>query len=115
MAVDPMMMGAGPMIPPPPVAAAPVAPMADVPPAVGALPGIAQLAQEQTMQMLEEQRRMEDMREKMQRDMMMLIAAMPTPNPAGEAAVSTPMTPMMGGSGAPMMGGAPMGDMEGGY
>lgn len=116
MAVDPSMMGAGPMIPPPPMA--PPAPTmgAAAPPAVAALPGIAQLAQEQTMQMLEHERQMAEMQEKMQKEIMMLIASLPTPNPAGAAAVSAPLTPMMGGVG---MGAAPMGGMgmetEGGY
>ena len=88
------------MIPPPPAA-----PMGDVPPAVGALPGIAQLAQEQTMQMIEHQRQMEDMKERMQKEIMLLIASMPTRNPAGEAAVTTPAPPMMSGEGmgSPMM------------
>jgi hypothetical protein len=50
---------------------------------------------------------------------MMLISSLPTPNPAGEAAVSTPMTPMMSGAGAGMgdsaaPGAADLG-MEGGY
>jgi len=40
---------------------------------------------------------------------MMLIASLPTPNPAGEAAVSAPLTPMM--SGADTGSAAPMGDM----
>lgn len=117
-----MMMGAGPMIPPPPMGApmAPSAPGAPVPPAVEALPGMAALAQEQTAMMAEEQRRMMEIQQRMQKEMMLLIASLPTPNPAGEAAVSTPMTPMMGGP-APMgeagpMGGEPMDDdMAGSY
>ena len=132
MAVDPAMMQAGmgaPMIPPPPMGAPmmPPAPTTGAPPAVEALPGIAQLAQEQTMQMLEHERQMAEMQERMQKEIMLLIASLPTRNPAGEAAVSTPMTPMMGGAGmgepaAPMGGGSmgaapsmPMGGSDLGY
>ena len=65
------------------------------------------------MQMLEHERQMAEMQERMQKEIMLLIASLPTRNPAGEAAVSTPMTPMMGGAGmgepAAPMGGAPMG------
>lgn len=117
MAVDPSMMGAAPMIPPAPVA--PPAPTGDVPPAVAALPGVAALAQQQSLQMADHQRQMAMMQEQMQKEIMLLIASLPTPNPAGEAAVSTPMTPMMAGAGAPaapmtqqatgMMGAAPIG------
>jgi hypothetical protein len=66
--------------------------------------------------MMEQERQAAMMQERMQKEIMMLIASLPTPNPAGEAAVSTPMTPMMGGGAAPM--GAPMGGAmggEGGY
>lgn len=126
MAVDPSMMGAGPMVPPPPMPAAPApAGGASVPPAVAALPGIADLAQQQSLQMAEHQRQMAMMQEQMQKEIMMLIASLPTPNPAGEAAVSTPTTPMMSGMGAPaapmteqatgMAGAAPIGGMGGGY
>jgi hypothetical protein len=45
---------------------------------------------------------MQMMQEEMQKQIMMLISSLPTPNPAGEAAVSTPMTPMMSGAGAGM-------------
>lgn len=76
-----------------------------VPPAVAALPGMADLAQAQTMQMADHQRQMQAMQDEMQKQIMMLIASLPTPNPAGEAAVSTPMTPMMSGAGSTM--GAP--------
>ena len=113
MAVDPAMMAAGmsaPMIPPPPMntpMAAPAAPMGGAPPAVEALPGIAALAQQQTIEMLQHEKQMMEMQERMQKEIMMLIASLPTPNPAGEAAVSTPMTPMMSGS--------DMGGMAGGY
>jgi len=112
-------MGAGPMIPPPPMGApmgmpmAPPAPGGPVPPAVAALPGMAELAQAQTMQMADHQRQMQAMQQEMQNQIMMLIASLPTPNPAGEAAVSTPMTPMMSGAGAGMGGSAaPMGDAD---
>ena len=103
MAVDPAMMAAGmgaPMIPPPPMAAPmmPPAPTTGAPPAVEALPGIAALAQQQTIEMLQHEKQMMEMQERMQKEIMMLIASLPTPNPAGEAAVSTPMTPMMSGS-----------------
>lgn len=100
MAVDPMMMQAGmgaPMIPPAPMAAPMAAPTTGAPPAVEALPGIAALAQQQTIEMLQHEKQMMEMQERMQREIMMLIASLPTPNPAGEAAVSTPMTPMMSG------------------
>ena len=112
MAVDPAMMAAGmgaPMIPPPPMAAPmmPPAPTTGAPPAVEALPGIAALAQQQTIEMLQHEKQMMEMQERMQKEIMMLIASLPTPNPAGEAAVSTPMTPMMSGS--------DMGGMAGGY
>ena len=113
MAVDPAMMAAGmgaPMIPPPPMGAPmapPAAPMGGAPPAVEALPGIAALAQQQTIEMLQHEKQMMEMQERMQKEIMMLIASLPTPNPAGEAAVSTPMTPMMSGS--------DMGGMAGGY
>ena len=112
MAVDPAMMAAGmgaPMIPPPPMAAPmmPPAPTTGAPPAVEALPGIAALAQQQTIEMLQHEKQMMEMQERMQKEIMMLIASLPTPNPAGEAAVSTPMTPMMRG--------ADMGGMAGGY
>lgn len=111
MSVPPNMLGAGPMIPPPPMGApmgmpmAPPAPGGPVPPAVAALPGMAELAQAQTMQMADHQRQMQAMQDEMQKQIMMLIASLPTPNPAGEAAVSTPMTPMMSGAGSTM--GAP--------
>lgn len=101
-------MGAGPMIPPPPMGApmgmpmAPPAPGGPVPPAVAALPGMAELAQAQTMQMADHQRQMQMMQDEMQKQIMMLISSLPTANPAGEAAVSTPMTPMMSGAGAGM-------------
>lgn len=103
MAVDPAMMAAGmgaPMLPPPPMGAsmAPPAPTTGAPPAVEALPGIAALAQQQTIEMLQHEKQMMEMQERMQKEIMMLIASLPTPNPAGEAAVSTPMTPMMSGS-----------------
>ncbi len=108
MAVDPAMMAAGmgaPMLPPPPMGAPmaapmapPAAPMGGAPPAVEALPGIAALAQQQTIEMLQHEKQMMEMQERMQKEIMMLIASLPTPNPAGEAAVSTPMTPMMSGS-----------------
>lgn len=107
-------MGAGPMIPPPPMGApigapigapmglpmgapmgAPPAPGGPIAPAVAVLPGMAELAQAQTMQLAEHQRQMQVMQDEMQNQIMMLIASLPTPNPAGEAAVSTPMTPMM--------------------
>ena len=104
MAVDPSMMGAPPMMPPAPMSAPP-APGGPIPPAVAALPGMSQLAQAQTMQMMDQQRQMAMMQEEMQKQMMMLISSLPTPNPAGEAAVSTPMTPMMSGAGSTM--GAP--------
>lgn len=92
-------MGA-PMVPPPPMAAPmmPPAPTTGAPPAVEALPGIAALAQQQTIEMLQHEKQMMEMQERMQKEIMMLIASLPTPNPAGEAAVSTPMTPMMSGS-----------------
>ena len=112
-------MGAGPMIPPPPMGApmgmpmAPPAPGGPVPPAVAALPGMAELAQAQTMQMADHQRQMQMMQDEMQKQIMMLIASLPTANPAGEAAVSTPMTPMMSGAGAGMGdSAAPMGDAD---
>ena len=108
MSVPPNMMGAGPMIPPPPMGApmgAPPAPGGPIAPAVAALPGMADLAQAQTMQLAEHQRQMQVMQDEMQKQIMMLIASLPTPNPAGEAAVSTPMTPMMSGAGSTM--GAP--------
>lgn len=107
MAVDPAMMAAGmgaPMLPPPPMNAPmaapmmPPAPTTGAPPAVEALPGIAALAQQQTIEMLQHEKQMMEMQERMQKEIMMLIASLPTPNPAGEAAVSTPMTPMMSGS-----------------
>ena len=112
MAVDPAMMAAGmgaPMLPPPPMGAPmmPPAPTTGAPPAVEALPGIAALAQQQTIEMLQHEKQMMEMQERMQKEIMMLIASLPTPNPAGEAAVSTPMTPMMSGS--------DMGGMAGGY
>jgi hypothetical protein len=66
---------------------------------------MAELAQAQTMQMADHQRQMQMMQEEMQKQIMMLISSLPTPNPAGEAAVSTPMTPMMSGAGSTM--GAP--------
>lgn len=95
---------AAPMIPPAPMGAAPMgAPMAPpmmpqtgAPPAVEALPGIAALAQQQTMEALQHEKQMMEMQERMQKEIMMLIASLPTPNPAGEAAVSTPLTPMIG-------------------
>jgi hypothetical protein len=71
-------------------------------PAAAALPGMAQLAQAQSAQMMQIQ-------DEMNKQIMMLIASLPTPNPAGEAAVSAPLTPMM--SGADTGSSAPMGDM----
>ena len=97
------------MIPPPPMGApmgAPPVPGGMVPPAVAALPGMADLAQAQTMQMADHQRQMQAMQDEMQKQIMMLIASLPTANPAGQAAVSTPMSPMMSGSNMDM-GGAP--------
>jgi hypothetical protein len=137
-AVDPNMIGAGPMIPPQPGNTLgmnlPSMPMQQMPapgspPAVEALPGIAQLAQEQTMQVLEQERQMMEMQERMQKEIMLLIASLPTKNPAGQAAVSTPLPPAMSGAGmgapsAPMgmsgmgdemMPSAPMGGELGGY
>jgi hypothetical protein len=80
-------------------------------PAAAALPGMAQLAQAQSAQMMQIQ-------DEMNKQIMMLIASLPTPNPAGEAAVSAPLTPMMGGadtgSAAPM-GDMPMGGGSGAY
>jgi len=95
------MMGAGPamMAPPAPM---PPAPGGFVPPAAAALPGMAQLAEAQSAQMMQIQ-------DEMNKQIMMLIASLPTPNPAGEAAVSAPLTPMM--SGADTGSAAPMGDM----
>lgn len=94
-------MGAGPamMAPPAPM---PPAPSGFVPPAAAALPGMAQLAEAQSAQMMQIQ-------DEMNKQIMMLIASLPTPNPAGEAAVSAPLTPMM--SGADTSNAAPMGDM----
>ncbi|CAB4187495.1 hypothetical protein UFOVP1158_26 [uncultured Caudovirales phage] len=108
MSVPPNMMSAGPAIPPPPMGApmAPPPPGGMVPPAVAALPGVSQLAQAQTMQMMDHQRQMQMMQEEMQKQIMMLVASLPTSNPAGEAAVSTPMSPMMSGNNMDM-GGAP--------
>ena len=71
-------------------------------PAMAALPGMAQLASAQSAQMMAIQ-------DEMNKQIMMLIASLPTPNPAGEAAVSAPLTPMM--SGADTGTTAPMGDM----
>jgi hypothetical protein len=95
------MMGAGPAMMAPPAAPMPPAPMGGVP-AAAALPGMAQLAQAQSAQMMQIQ-------DEMNKQIMMLIASLPTPNPAGEAAVSAPLTPMM--SGADTSNAAPMGDM----
>jgi hypothetical protein len=69
---------------------------------MAALPGMAQLASAQSAQMMAIQ-------DEMNKQIMMLIASLPTPNPAGEAAVSAPLTPMM--SGADTGTTAPMGDM----
>ena len=117
MSVPPNMMSAGPAIPPPPGMGmvAPPMPMlagasgGQVAPAVAALPGVANLAQQQSQQMMEHQKQMAMMQEQMQKEIMMLIASLPTPNPAGEAAVTAPLTPMMAGnnmsgSGAPAAG-----------
>jgi hypothetical protein len=49
---------------------------------------MAQLAQAQQAQMMQIQ-------DEMNKQIMMLIASLPTPNPAGNAAVTTPTTPMM--------------------
>jgi len=97
------MMGAGPamMAPPAPM---PPAPMGGVP-AAAALPGMAQLAEAQSAQMMQIQ-------DEMNKQIMMLIASLPTPNPAGEAAVSAPLTPMM--SGADTGSAAPAMPMSGG-
>lgn len=111
MAVDPsMMQQSAPLSIPPAPMAAPAAPGGEVPPAVAALPGVAQLAQQQSMQMADHQRQMAMMQEQMQKEIMLLIASLPTPNPAGEAAVSTPTTPMMAGAApsSPATGGAPI-------
>ena len=62
--------------------------------------------------MLQQEKQMMEMQERMQKEIMMLIASLPTRNPAGEAAVSTPMTPMMGAGAAPSM---PMGGSDLGY
>jgi hypothetical protein len=89
------------------------------------MPGMAQLAQAQSMQMADHQRQMAMMQEEMQKQIMMLIASLPTPNPAGEAAVSAPLTPMMSGAGAApapasqqmtgMSGAAPIGGAPNAY
>jgi hypothetical protein len=81
---------------------------------------MAELAQAQTMQMADQQRQMQMMQDEMQKQIMMLISSLPTANPAGEAAVSTPMTPMMSGAGAGMgdsaaPGAADMGTPPGAY
>jgi hypothetical protein len=80
-------------------------------PAAAALPGMAQLAQAQSAQMMQIQ-------DEMNKQIMMLIASLPTPNPAGQAAVSAPLTPMMSGADtnttAPMDG-MPMGSGTGAY
>jgi hypothetical protein len=86
---------------------------------------MAQLAQAQTLQMADHQRQMAMMQEEMQKQIMMLIASLPTPNPAGEAAVSAPLTPMMSGAGAApappstemtgMSGAAPIGGSPSAY
>ena len=102
--LDPSMMGGAPMAPPmaPPMSA-PMPPAGGmIAPAVSALPGMSQLAIAQQTQLADHQRQMAMMQEEMQKQMMILIASLPTPNPAGEAAVSTPMTPMMSGAGAGM-------------
>lgn len=100
------MMGAGPamMAPPAPMAPPTAAPVQT--PAMAALPGMAQLASAQSAQMMAIQ-------DEMNKQIMMLIASLPTPNPAGEAAVSAPLTPMMSGADTgtaapamPMSGGA---------
>lgn len=98
------MMGAGPAMMAPP---APVAPQGVTAPAAALLPGMADLAQAQSAQLMA-------MQDEMNKQIMMLIASLPTPNPAGEAAVSTPMSPMMSGSGsaAPAM---PMSGDSGAY
>jgi len=104
------MMGAGPAMMAPPAAPMPPAPMGGVP-AAAALPGMAQLAQAQSAQMMQIQ-------DEMNKQIMMLIASLPTPNPAGEAAVSAPLTPMMSGadtSNAAPMGAMPMGGGTGAY
>ena len=114
MAVDPSQMGAPMMAPPMPAAPMSPAPdMSSVPPAVAALPGMAQLAQAQSMQMADHQRQMAMMQEEMQKQIMMLIAALPTPNPAGEQAVSSPLTPMMAGSTGQGAAPAPSQEMTG--
>ena len=92
MSVPPNMMNAGPAMMSPP--AAPMAPPTAAPaqtPAMAALPGMAQLASAQSAQMMAIQ-------DEMNKQIMMLIASLPTPNPAGEAAVSAPLTPMMSGA-----------------
>jgi hypothetical protein len=88
---------------------------------------LGQLAQEQTMRMMEQERQMMMLQEQMQKEIMLLIASLPTPNPAGEAAVSAPLTPMMDGGGpmppvpsetmgaAPDMGAMGMGGMPGAF
>ena len=115
MSVDPsMMMGGGaPPLPPgpmaPPMGGAPMMP--PMPgantPAGAALPGMAELASAQSAKMAQ-------MQDEMNKQIMMLIASLPTPNPAGNAAASTPSAPMMsspsdqssmgGPSGSPMSG-----------
>lgn len=110
--LDPSMMGGAPMSPPMAPPMSPPMPPAGggmIAPAVSALPGMSQLAIAQQAQLADHQRQMAMMQEEMQKQMMILIASLPTPNPAGEAAVSTPMTPMMSGAGAGMSGAsAPM-------
>jgi len=90
MSVPPNMMSAGPAMMATPTAPMPQAPTGGVP-AAAALPGMAQLAQAQSAQMMQIQ-------DEMNKQIMMLIASLPTPNPAGQAAVSAPMTPMMSGA-----------------
>jgi len=98
------MMGAGPAMMASPAAPMPPAPTAQTP-AMAALPGMAQLASAQQAQMMAIQ-------DEMNKQIMMLIASLPTPNPAGEAAVSAPLTPMM--SGADTGSAAPAMPMSGG-
>ena len=103
MATDPSMVGMPPGMPmaaPPMPMMPPAAPAPGLPPAVEALPMLGQLAQEQTMRMMEQERQMMMLQEQMQKEIMLLIASLPTPNPAGEAAVTAPLTPMMDGGGA---------------
>ncbi len=84
---------------PPSAAPAPAPPMggdATQAPAVQMMPVLAMLAQQQTGAIQQQQQQDQALKEAMRQQILKLVSMIPTLNPAGQAAVVTPMPPSMG-------------------